>query len=180
MNTTELILSRLKTGFPGITPALGQVFFEACLVCLEHNHHNSGTQLQVNGDFQKDFRLVWDDSLTGQIRRAWHDFQEATEFAAMGIALLLVDMLTDYTIIQRAQKGSGFDYWLSNKEKPDLLPFQYTAKLEVSGILKADNVNLITARVQQKRKQAKIATSQLPTYVVVVEFSRPLAFMVNK
>jgi hypothetical protein len=41
--------------------------------------------------------------------------------------------LTDYTIVERACKGTGFDYWLGD-EDDDL--FQWKARLEISGILK--------------------------------------------
>src|SRR5271167_4337074 len=57
--------------------------------------------------------------------------EEATENGAVGVAILLVDRLTDYHIVQRSWKKTGFDYWLGFK---DAVVFQGCARLEVSGI----------------------------------------------
>ncbi len=177
---SALELSKLKAGLPGITPSLGEVLFETCLVCLDNQGHKSGINMQVRGISQANIPLQWDLPVTNQMRRSWADLPEATELAATGIALLLVLELTNYTVIQRSQKGTGIDYWLGSRAEDSSLPLRDVARLEVSGILKTDNENVITTRIQQKRVQTGISTHPLPTYIVVVEFSRPLAYMVNK
>jgi hypothetical protein len=107
---------------------------------------------------------------------AWNDLEETTEYAAYGIAILLIMEITAFTVIRRSRKGTGFDYWLGKKD--DLL-FQDAARLEVSGMLKAE-ASAITARVKQKVQQTVPTDGTLPAYIVVVEFSNPVAHMVQK
>jgi hypothetical protein len=83
------------------------------------------------------FKLVWEHEISEQILNSWDDYQEATEAGATGIAFLLMLELTEFTIIRRARKGTGFDYWLGNKDAA--YPFQEAARPEVSGILAGDD-----------------------------------------
>lgn len=54
--------------------------------------------------------------------------------------------------------------------------FQDEARLEVSGILKEDKLSVISRREREKIQQiTEGIRSDLPAYVVVVEFGRPLA-----
>lgn len=151
---------------------------ENVLVCLERFAHVSGVKLEVRGEFQQTFRLIWDSEITTQMRVSWADSDENTEFAACGIAFLVVQALTDYVVIERARKGTGFDYWLADKRSPR--PFQRSARLEVSGIGKADTEGEIRARVNDKIKQIERVKAKLPAYVVVVEFSRPIVQVVRR
>ena len=100
------------------------------------------------------------------------------EYGACGIAALLVDSMTEYTIIERSQKGPGFDYWLGKKGTNTPL-FQEKARLEVSGIRKGESSG-IEARVRQKEKQITPSDGSLPGIIVVVEFSSPRARMRTK
>ena len=85
--------------------------------------------------------------------------------------------LTDYHIVQRSRKGTGFDYWLGLKD--DIL-FQHAARLEVSGI-RQGNGKQVEARVSQKRKQTEQSKGlRIPAYVVVVEFGTPVAVVVKQ
>jgi len=90
---------------------------------------------------------------------------------------MLVLHVTDYTVIERSKKLTGFDYWLGDKNEK--LPFINSARLEVSGILNG-NEN-ISKRVNQKLKQTDPSDNTcLPAVVVVVEFGTPTAHMVEK
>jgi hypothetical protein len=55
----------------------------------------------------------------------------------------------------------------------------YPVRLEVSGIRKGDD-SRIKARIKQKLEQVSPTDGTLPAYIVVVEFSNPLAFIVKK
>jgi hypothetical protein len=55
----NLVLSQLKQGLPGVTPALGEAHYEACLVCLHSQNHSSGAAFQVKGKFNETFALQW-------------------------------------------------------------------------------------------------------------------------
>ena len=112
-----------------------------------------------------------------QVRREWGDPHEATENGAVGVAILLIDSLTDYHIVHRSYKNTGIDYWLGQKK--DLL-FQHAARLEVSGIRRGDD-RQVDARVSMKLKQTVVSKrSGLPVFVVVVEFGGPVAVVVKK
>jgi hypothetical protein len=52
-------------------------------------------------------------------------------------------------------------------------------RLEVSGIRKGDD-SRIKARIKQKLEQVSPTDGTLPAYIVVAEFSNPLAFIVKK
>ena len=80
--------------------------------------------------------------------------------------------LTDYQVIQRSPKTTGFDYWLG--EKGQSYPFQKKARLEVSGILKGTNAQ-VNRRLKEKFNQVKKSDiTDLPAVVVIVEFSQPI------
>lgn len=175
---TQLHLSHLKQGFPGVSPALGMAHLEACLVCLTDQKHTSGVTLFFRDESNNEIELLWDEPVTLQMLRSWNDEEIATEWGAYGIAFLLITELTEYTIIRKSRKGTGFDYWLGHNEDAPL--FQDKARLEVSGIRKADKESSIKARLSEKVIRLVSKKNMLPAYVIVVEFSRPLAYMVTK
>jgi hypothetical protein len=171
----QLRLDDLARGLPGITPAIGRFLAEVCVMCLDHHNHPLRVQLSVVGAYTASFQIDWQVELPEQVRNAWEDEQEYTEFGACGIAILLVLDLTPYTVIRRARKGQGIDYWLGIRDAE--YPFQDAARLEVSGILAGDSA-AIQSRVREKRQQVAVATGLLPCFVVIVEFSGPIAQMV--
>jgi len=111
--------------------------------------------------------------------RCYNDEESTTELGAYGVAFLLILDLTDYTIIKRSRKGTGFDYWLGKAQENEELPFQNKERLEVSGIRSGDN-SRVKARVNEKLKQVQPSNdTALPALIVVVEFSAPLSQMVR-
>lgn len=176
----ELKLEYLNSGhFPGLSRRAGGALYEAGLVCLDINNHSSGSSLDVTGDYCSKFSLTWTDIVGEQERRSWGDHRVAAEHGASGIACLLVIRLTKYTIIERSRQGTGFDYWLTIRQDPELEnthKFQKEARLEVSGMLTEKNVSRINSRVKQKSKQVlEKLQNEIPAIVVVVEFGTPLA-----
>jgi hypothetical protein len=167
----SLALSELIVGFPHVPPECGAVLAQAVVVCLENQGHASGAQLLVDGTFKRRAVLDWSLVLTEAMRRYWNDLEEAVEQGASGLAMLLMRCLTGYTVIERSRRGTGFDWWLGDKD--DL--FQAKARLEVSGILRG-SPKRISSRLSARKKQARRSEhSLLPAYVVVVEFSAPRA-----
>lgn len=155
----------------GITPAKGMFLHENCVVCLDRNLHISPTAISVAGISVSPLDLHWSTIVTDEMRRAYADKEETTEYGAECVAALMALKLTEFTVIGRACKKTGVDYYLGNKG--DLL-FQNAARLEVSGILKGDRSKVAT-RVKQKLKQTDQSGGEgaLPAYVCVVEFSEP-------
>ncbi|MBD0345546.1 MAG: hypothetical protein ICV63_12140 [Coleofasciculus sp. Co-bin14] len=177
-NPETLVLAKLGEGLPAITPSFGAALAEACAVCLEEQGHSQGVELKVEGAFRAVFKLYW-QPVTDQMLRCWNDKEYTTEQAAYGIAFMLLDKLTNFTVIERSRRGTGFDYWLGIKDETQELPFQNKVRLEVSGIRRGDDTR-IRARVKQKIDQTNPSDGALPAYILVVEFSRPLSWIVYK
>jgi len=97
---------------PGVTKTQAAQHLEACLICLDHHKHSTGVELAIRKAVNEIARLYWDDIVDDHIRRSWRDLQDATEYGATAIAILLVIKYTEYTIIERSTRGTGFDYWL--------------------------------------------------------------------
>lgn len=170
----SISLDRLKKGFHGVSPIVGAAHAEACLICLEQHNHSSPVDLLIEGTNTTPLQLQWHDTISEQARRSWNDLTIATEWAACGIAFLLVEHFLGYTIFRQARKGNGVDYWLGAYDGQTQL-VKKKARLEVSGILSAKNKSAITARVKQKKNQ--VSDDNIETYVVVVEFSQPAGWM---
>lgn len=166
-----LDLNDLSKGLPGITSVRGADLAQAGAVCLEEHGHAHGTTLSVRGGCEATFAAKW-PPVDEQVRRCWNDTQEATEQGASAVALLLIVQLTEYTVVERSKKGTGFDYWLGLPDDENDLPFQNRARLEVSGILSGTS-SVIASRVKQKLNQVSVTDGTWPAFVVVVEFSSP-------
>jgi hypothetical protein len=174
-----IVLTNLTEGYPGITPAFGTGLAEAGAVCLEEQGHDNSVSFFVKGDYDETFTLVR-PTATEQMRRCWNDYDVATEYGAYGIACLLILLLTDYTIIRRSRRGTGFDYWVGYIDREDENIFQDKARLEVSGMRHASDT-LVRARVRKKKTQTgKSDAAYLPAYVIVIEFSRPTGEVVRR
>ena len=140
-------------------------------VCLESQGHTPGRQLTVRGSIQNSYTLDW-PTVSAQVRRTWADSIEATELAAEGIAISLLREETGYVTIERAALGTRIDRWLGNAG--DAPYFQRKARLETSGILHGGEGD-IRRRLRERTERLNLTDNPLPAYVVVVEFSRPLA-----
>lgn len=172
-----LDLNELSDGLPAITPSFGKALAEAAGVCLESQEHARGVHLKIVGYTDYRHELDWPD-ITEQVNRTWKDSQEATEYGATAIAVLLAKKEIGFLVIERARKGTGIDYWLG--EEMDSPLFQSKARLEISGILKVqgdDNAveRAVATRVNEKLRQANRSSGSLPIYVIVVEFGMPIA-----
>ena len=165
-----LNLSDLGNGLPGITPAFGETLAQVGGVCLESQGHGHGVQLRVGGDRSNSYSLKW-PPVTEQARRCFNDPDEATEFGAVGVAILLAKSEIGYSVIGRSRRGTGFDYWIGEESE---LPFQRKARLEISGIRKGRNQE-VNARVGRKLKQIERSGDTPVAYVIVVEFGTPRA-----
>ena len=167
-----LDLSTLKLGMPGLTPSIGAYFAEAAATCLEEQAHSPGVWMKLDGDCDHRLKVLWlIDGNRNQRMRAWGDPDVATEQGAYGIAALIVATLSEYTILERSRKGTGFDYWLGKKDS--VMPlFQDKARLEVSGMRRGDD-RAVEARVRAKERQVRPSDARLPILVAVIEFGSP-------
>ena len=178
MNRT-INLSDIKNGFPGMDSASAGNCYVACMVCLHRNNHSDdNTLLDLTGDATDTITLKWENYFDEQIDRSFQDQQYATEHGAVCISAMLVKECTDYTIIERSYKGTGFDYWLGYENE---IPFQKSARLEISGIFKEAEQNTAEKRFRIKTNQTNQSdSSRLPAYISIVEFSNPKAIFAKK
>lgn len=173
----NLEIKEIEKGLPGITPTAAGQLSEACMVCLHRSNHPENVTMTLTGDVNKDYNIVWKDSFNEQVDRTYKDQEYATEHGAVCISALLAIKETDYTIIERSRKGTGFDYWLGYENE---IPFMKSARLEVSGIFKGGQKPLET-RFKKKIKQTNQSDSiNIPAYISIVEFSTPIAKFAQK
>lgn len=153
-----------------LTPGFRLYLREAAQFCLDHNGHSDGQLFQVDGSYRRLFRLRWIKS-PDLHRHTFADTAEAVENGAYGVAFALILSLTRHNVIERSAKGPGFDFWLGDR---GALGFQRSARLEVSGIL--SNESQIVSRTARKVAQTRRSDFvNLPVYVVIVEFGRPMS-----
>lgn len=167
-----LNLEDLRTGVMGLTPEFGSFCLQACTVCLENSNHLSGITVPVTGIQPINVTLSWTSIVNDQIKRNWTDSDEATEYGATAIAILISSKMSSHNCIERSSKGLGFDYWLGDEDSLGL--FQRKAKLEISGILKESPTNTLENRVKGKETQTKkSAYLNMNAHICVTEFSNP-------
>lgn len=173
MSGANIHLSLLGAGMPGLTPICGLMLAEAAAVCLEDRTHKTGVTFDLAGIATEQLLLEW-DAVDEQKRKTYHDMQEATEWGACGLAILMIKRATGQVVLERSRKGLGFDYWIGSEDVDtgaDL--FAGKARLEVSGILEGTQSQL-KARVKQKKLQIEPSKAIAPGYVAVTEFSAPV------
>src|SRR5258706_573127 len=110
-----LNLEELRNGIMGLTPEFGSFCLQACTVCLESSNHLNGVNVSLDNSNQNFFSLTWSSVVDAQVKRNWSDTDEATEYGATAIAILLSKNLSSYNCIERSSKGLGFDYWLGDE-----------------------------------------------------------------
>ena len=162
-----------------ILPSMYLYYAESAAICFEENNFVGAVSLKIE-DTQVEiakFDCSW-AALTQQVKDMHNDLMEETEYGAYCIAFLIIHHLTDYKIIRRSKRKTGFDYWLG--EKTSDYPFEDLARLEVSGILKGKMTD-VAQRIKIKKEQIKQSDgSQLPAYIIVTEFGQPISKIIFK
>ena len=164
-----LDLNDLPADYPdGIGAALAQ----AGAICLESQNHTPGVVLAIRGNAAvgNSYRLNW--TSTASRDRALWQYNRATEMGAEAVAILLAKNETPYPDVEAATLGTGIDFWLGEDAN---FSFQRKARLEISGIRSGSDA-AIARRVSEKLTQTTQSDhSQTAAYIIVVEFSRPVA-----
>jgi hypothetical protein len=192
-----LDLNELDTDdIPGVNREKGNDLAKAGAVCLESQGHIPSAILTVRGYSDNSYTLAWSPA-TAQDRRSWADTSEATENGAAGLAILLTIREIGYTVIMRSQIGTGFDYWLGDRDRLNVSTAQIEqterlrillqddgliikGRMEVSGIRRGDDRTVRERATRRLRQTDPSDESELPAYVVVIEFGRPLAEVTQK
>lgn len=153
----------------GLSVRIGGSYAEAASVCLHLHGHPEKISFPVSGAISAEYelrRMMVDQRAIDSSG----DVDEATQFGAMGLAILLINDHTGWKV-KRSYKGTTFDFWVG--EDNDDLVFQNKARLEVSGDFKGTDAE-ITSRLKQKMEQTKPSDHMvIPAYGVIIEFGNP-------
>jgi hypothetical protein len=171
MNKT-LDLELLRQGIKDcITPNLGGFMCDCAIASLHRQNHENTILLHLKDDEKEQIlNLVWTTEISKQLLVSTNDKDVSADYGAMAIALLLTQILTKYRYFERSHKGTGIDFWLSEKAGD----IDFSARLEISGIHQEKGRNLLSTRLSQKIKQALLsADSKLPLYICITEFHKP-------
>ena len=158
-------------GIPGLTEAWAKFIAEGAIVCLEDQGHRNITGMLIVGDCNENCSLSW--RTAPDIEDSWQDKEQATEFGAYGIAILIVVKLMGFERVQRSYKGTGFDFWVGNNAHGFL--FQNKTKLEVSGILKGASSDISSREKKKVDQVRRFETNRSPAIIIIVEFGAPQA-----
>ncbi len=152
---------------------------EACIWALWFCGHSNGVRLSVvEAGASASYPINWaEDQLDAEAVRRSYNQDDATEYGAEALALLLAIQRTEYDAVERSVTSSGIDYWLGFKDGNSAQPFQRASRLEISGIMKETAGNRVSARVKQKLEKANLSAHSFPVYVTVVEFGQPYALL---
>ena len=156
---------------------------ETAIWCLDFCHHSNGIHLEVrepDGSFY--YAVKWPkQGINLEAIKHTYNQDDATEDGAEAIAFLICIERTEYTVVERASKRTGIDYWLGFKNTSPNLPFHKAGRLEISGMMTETKSNKMSTRIQSKLRQtAPTDYTSLPVYAILVEFSKPYASMVLK
>lgn len=181
-NSGDLILDSLGTGIPTLTKSKASMLKEACIWCLTTCKHDNGVKIKCTiCDDNVYYSIKWknDVDIDGILRA--YNFDDAIEFGAEALSLLLIREKTDFTAIERAVRTTGIDYWLGYKNKDENLIFsKKDARLEISGILRERGSYTLKNRIKSKLKQTQPSDYIFPVFVSIIEFSHPKAETVRK
>jgi hypothetical protein len=159
----------------GLGEYYARAYMAAAAVTLDR-HHESRASLTVRVDpgSTSHVEVDWDEP-SADDRRAHGNTDDATEFAAYGLGLIVTDVNLSLVALRRAQRKSGGDYWLvpagSEVRPDDAQDFDRTdmVLLEVSGIDEDTEVGM-RSRLSQKTKQVRRFEKNLRALAVVVGF----------
>jgi hypothetical protein len=150
---------------------------EACIWSLWFCEHENGVMLNViDAKGSAIYPISWlEDQIEAEALKRSYNQDDAKEFGAEAVALLLSIERTGYDAVERSSTGTGIDYWLGFKNRDPNEPFHRAGRLEMSGIMKETPRNKVSTRVNIKLEQTKPTDHTFPVYVIVVEFSQPYA-----
>lgn len=163
----KLRLDSLYERHIGLTPALGDAFFEAASVSLSR-HHVSPVQLEIDCNGTTSTELVDFQMPDNRMLSAWANEIDTTENGAYCVCLAAVEVEERLVAIRRADTLTGADWYVAPiGTKPDDLETCF--RLEVSGLDSGDRV-AVAARLRQKVEQTRRGASNLPAIASVVGF----------
>jgi hypothetical protein len=171
-------LEQLRENLDYLVASMSSYMCDCLVVCLSEENHNTGLILKVETEDKKySFRIEWTTQITPHLIGATRDEERTTEWAAMGIAVLLARELTEYPYIFTSRKGLGVDFALSK----DAIEMTEDAHLEISGIRKESPTNTLKRRLVIKKSQTKPSDAlNKPIFISITEFNEPKSLFITK
>ena len=126
----KLLLNELENGLPGISKSWGKFLCEASSHCLSLKNHASGVEMQVKGNSETVYRFFWSNEISEQTRKAWNDTQELTEYGATGIAIFLIQEMTEFMVIRRLSKVRELIIGSETKPTKNLFRMRHDSKFQ--------------------------------------------------
>ena len=182
---TEMVildLDQLNEEIPALTNDFAGYLRQAILMCLQEHFHSSGVACSIKGLSRTiaAAEILWSGEFSTRIARLFGAPANAAEYAGEGIAILTILTTTDYTILERSNKGTGIDFWLGHRGASSEENFQRSARMEAKGRTRLDRESQIRSEVRKGLIQAgRSDDTNLPVYVILTEFSRPIIYMVQ-
>lgn len=181
-HTSTIHLSLIKE-HAHLSSGKAKMLMETCVWSLWHCNHKNGVKLTLDYEDQHYlYSVVWPDNEIDQDAiMCSYNQNDATEYGAEAIAILMSLDRTEYNSVNRAITSTGIDYWLGHRNKNPNNPFEKSARLEISGIIAETSSNSVDRRLKEKLHQTyPTHDTGLPVFVVIVEFSNPKAKMMGK
>ncbi len=174
-------LSDLSGTIGGIHYSLGLYMQHCAVYCLTSQNHLSGVKFNIKTNKKSiEYDILWDIAEDTNLQKSIGDEETATEFGAMGLAVLLTLELTDYKYFESAIKGTGVDFWLFKDNREQELYVEKAASLEISGIRTSNVSNNLLKRLNTKKKQAqKSKDKSKQTYIAIIEFGKPESLYIS-
>ncbi len=169
-NYLKIDIDTVGHGIPVLVEGVAAYYKESCIICLDHHSYSTGVLMMVSYGIEKEVQVFWTGEATDKMRKAYRDMKRTTDNAACAFALLIMRDHGNYGIEQASADGSTIDYYLSSTNDDDTLIFNYSARLEVSGILSETEHNTTKKRIQAKKKRLK-KDGNLKDIIVVVCFN---------
>ena len=114
---TELLnLEKLRETFDFLVNSMSSYMADCAIMSFHNQRHAPSVKMVVETNTQfHEFSVTWRTDITQHLLGATADKERTTEWGAMGIALLLVNQLTEYRYIRASARGTGIDFYLSTK-----------------------------------------------------------------
>ena len=153
---------------PGISEGLLAALREARAVGLARHHGSPATLVVNDTGIDTPFLLAFEPP-SRAMRAAWADRDRTTEWAAEAIALEVVHAQRGLGAIQRAARGTRFDWYVGTRGA-DL---EACVALEVGGT----DIGRPEVVLREKLDQLRARAAALPGLAVAVQLSTPRAML---
>lgn len=172
-NQAELPIHDMAQRHRGLTVALADAQTEAATVCLSR-HHRPPTDFDLDSRNEHSAAVVKWQPASRQLRTAWANDIDATEFGAYACVLAAVELIDGLVAVGRAETQTGADYYIAPRDAPaDIEDFDNCLRLEVSGVDRGPE-SAVNKRLGEKLVQAAAGDSNLPAVAGVVGFKARL------